>query len=154
MSAAREAGLVLPDAEATEAFGRALADRLRPGDVVALFGSLGAGKTTLARGVLLGLGVTGDVASPTFPIVQIYEPPETRIPAWHVDLYRIERAEELEELGLDDARRGGVLLIEWPERLPLLWPDSLRLTLGISAAGGRALTALVPEAWGERWPPR
>ena len=145
---------VLPDAQATEAFGRVLAARLRAGDVVALFGTLGAGKTTLARGILHGLGHAGDVASPTFPIVQTYEPPDTRLPAWHVDLYRIERAEELAELGLDEARQDGVLLIEWPERLPSLWPESLRLRLAPDAAGGRALTAEVPAAWGERWPPR
>ena len=144
----------LRDAEATEALGRALAGQLLPGDVVALFGGLGAGKTTLARGILHGLGHRGDVASPTFPIVQTYDPPDTRLPAWHVDLYRIERPAEIEELGLDDARREGVLLIEWPERLPALWPESLRLRLDPAEGGGRALTAEVPEAWGERWPPR
>ena len=144
----------LPDAAATERLGRALAERLQPGDVVALFGSLGAGKTTLARGILYGLGHRGDVASPTFPIVQTYEPPETRLPAWHVDLYRIERADELDELGLDEALEDGVLLIEWPERLPALWPESLRLRLEGGGDGGRALTAEVPAAWGKRWPPR
>ena len=71
----------LADEAATEAFGAALAGQLRPGDVVALFGALGAGKTTLARGVLRGLGHEGDVASPTFPIVQAYDPPDTRLPA-------------------------------------------------------------------------
>ena len=144
----------LADEAATEAFGAALAERLRPGDVIALFGTLGAGKTTLARGVLRGLGHKGDVASPTFPIVQIYEPPEVRLPLWHVDLYRIEDPAELEEIGLDDAPDGAVLLIEWPERLPSLWPESLRLTLDILADGARALTASVPPAWGARWPPR
>ena len=144
----------LPDAEATEALGRGLAAHLRDGDVIALFGTLGAGKTTLARGILQGLGHAGDVASPTFPIVQTYEPPDTRLAAWHVDLYRIERPGELEELGLDEARQAGVLLIEWPERLPRLWPESLRLRLEAGEAGGRALTAEVPDAWGDRWPPR
>ena len=144
----------LPDAEATEQLGRALAAGLRQGDVVALFGSLGAGKTTLARGILLGLGPDGDVASPTFPIVQTYAPPDTRLPVWHVDLYRIEQVRELEELGLDEARQEGVLLIEWPERLPVLWPESLRLRLEPDDAEGRALTAEVPAAWGDRWPPR
>ena len=144
----------LKDAAATEAFGRALADRLRLGDVVALFGTLGAGKTTLARGILEGLGHAGDVASPTFPIVQAYDPPDTRLPVWHVDLYRIENVRELDELGLDEALENGVLLIEWPERLPALWPDSLGLRLAPDEGGGRALTAQVPAAWGERWPPR
>jgi tRNA threonylcarbamoyladenosine biosynthesis protein TsaE len=144
----------LADAAATEAFGRALAGSLRTGDVVALFGGLGAGKTTLARGILQGLGHEGDVASPTFPIVVTYDPPDTRLPAWHVDLYRIEAAAELGELGLDEARADGVLLIEWPERLPALWPETLRLALAEDQDGGRALTAMVPPAWGARWPPR
>jgi tRNA threonylcarbamoyladenosine biosynthesis protein TsaE len=144
----------LPDAGATEAFGRALAARLRPGDVVALSGALGAGKTVLARGVLRGLGHGGDVASPTFAIVVPYEPPDTRLPAWHVDLYRIEEAAELDELGLDEALQEGVLLIEWPERLAELWPDTLKLALTVEPDGARALTAEVPPAWGARWPPR
>lgn len=142
--------ILLPDEQATERLGRALAARLRAGDAVALFGTLGAGKTTLARGVLRGLGFAGDVASPTFPIVQIYE---TSPPLWHVDLYRIEHPEELAELGLDDARADAALLIEWPERLPRLWPDTLRLSLAIQPDGARALTAEVPAAWGGRWPP-
>lgn len=144
----------LDDVEATEAFGRALAERLRPGDVVALYGTLGAGKTTLARGILRGLGHEGDAASPTFPIVQAYDAPDTRIPVWHVDLYRIEAPEELEELGLDEARHEGALLIEWPERLPRLWGDALKLSLAVQEGGKRALTAEVPAAWGARWPPR
>ncbi len=144
----------LPDAEATTALGRTLAASLRPGDVVALFGGLGAGKTTLARGVLEGLGHAGDVASPTFPIVQAYEPPDVRLPVWHVDLYRIEHPDELPELGLDEALAEGVLLIEWPERLPMLWPQCLKLWLEGGGEGGRALTAEVPGAWGSRWPPR
>ena len=144
---------VLPSAEATEAFGAALAPALREGDVVALYGALGAGKTTLARGLLRGLGHSGDVASPTFPIVQAYAPPDTLIPVWHVDLYRIEQSGELDEIGLDDAREAAALVIEWPERLPRLWPDALRLTLAAQGRG-RVLTAQVPAAWGERWPPR
>ena len=144
----------LGDAADTEALGQRLAERLRAGDVVALYGTLGAGKTTLARGILRGLGHEGDVGSPTFPIVQTYEPPDTRLPAWHVDLYRIEAASELEELGLDEAREAGVLLIEWPERLPWLWPESLKLTLEATGSGERALTAEVPPAWGADGLPR
>jgi len=144
----------LADADATEGFGRALAAALRAGDVIALRGPLGAGKTTLARGILRGLGHRGDVASPTFPIVQTYEPPDARLPTWHVDLYRIEQASELQELGLDEGKQAGVLLIEWPERLPALWPETLRLRLELTEGEGRALTAEVPPAWGTRWPPR
>ena len=142
--------ILLADEAATERLGRALAAQLRAGDAVALFGTLGAGKTTLARGVLRGLGFEGDVASPTFPIVQTYD---TEPPLWHVDLYRIERDEELAELGLDDARLDAALLVEWPERLPRLWGDTLRLSLAIRPDGARALTAEVPPAWGGRWPP-
>ena len=145
--------ILLADAQATERFGSALAPLLRAGDVVALSGALGAGKTTLARGVLRGLGFGGDVASPTFPIVQAYAPPETRLPLWPVDLYRIEHKAELAELGLEEARDHAAMLIEWPERLPALWPDTLGLTLEVEADGGRALTAAVPPAWGKRWPP-
>jgi tRNA threonylcarbamoyladenosine biosynthesis protein TsaE len=138
--------------EATEALGYRLAPTLRPGDVIALFGDLGAGKTTLARGLLRGLGFDGEVASPTFPIVLPYE--ELRVPVWHVDLYRIEDPAELDELGLDEAREGSALLVEWPERLGRrLWADALRLTLRLQGEGARALTAEVPAAWGERWPP-
>ena len=139
--------------EATEALGRALAARLRPGDVVALYGDLGAGKTTLARGILRGLGFEGDVASPTFPIVLPYE--QIDLPVWHVDLYRIEDPAEIDELALDEALADGVLLIEWPERLGArLWPQTLKLTLARDGSGARALTADVPAAWGGRWPPR
>ena len=143
----------LPDTEATEALGYALAARLRPGDAVALFGDLGTGKTTLSRGVLRGLGFEGDVASPTFPIVQPYAPPDVRVPLWHVDLYRIEDPEELEELALGEARLDSILLVEWPERMGAgLWRDALRLRLSVAPEGGRALTAEVPPAWEGRWP--
>lgn len=142
----------LPDATATEAFGRTLAQLIEPGDVIALFGPLGAGKTTLARGILNGLGHSGEVASPTFPIVLPYDPPDTRVPVWHVDLYRIEEPSELDELGLEEARPEVALVIEWPERLPHLWQESLRLTLEPRPDGSRALTAMVPPAWGNRWP--
>ena len=139
--------------QATEALGRRLARQLRAGDVVALFGELGAGKTTLARGVLAGLGHSGEVASPTFPIVIPYE--TLAVPAWHVDLYRIEDAAELEELALDEALEAGALIVEWPERMGrALWPHSLRLTLHRQGEGARALTAGVPAAWEARWPPR
>ncbi|HET9638060.1 MAG TPA: tRNA (adenosine(37)-N6)-threonylcarbamoyltransferase complex ATPase subunit type 1 TsaE [Allosphingosinicella sp.] len=139
--------------EATEALGRRLASRLRTGDVVALFGELGAGKTTLARGILAGLGHGGDVASPTFPIVIPYE--TLPVPAWHVDLYRIEDPAEIEELALDEALQDGALIVEWPERMGRgLWPHSLRLTLRREGEGSRALTAEVPEAWEARWPLR
>ena len=137
----------------TEALGRRIATLLRAGDIVALFGELGAGKSTLARGLLRGLGHEGEVASPTFPIVQPYE--ALRVPVWHVDLYRIEDPAEIGELALDEALEDGALIVEWPERMgPSLWPHSLRLTLRREGEGARALTAEMPAAWEARWPPR
>lgn len=144
----------LADAAATEAAGRQLAERLAVGDVVALSGDLGAGKTSLARGVLSALGLEGDAPSPSFPLVIAYQPPELRLPLWHVDLYRIEDPQELDELGLDEARGEAALLIEWPERMgDRLWPDALRLHLAVDG-DGRRLTWRVPPAWEGRWPPR
>jgi tRNA threonylcarbamoyladenosine biosynthesis protein TsaE len=145
--------VILTGPEETEAMGRRLAPLLQRGDVVALYGDLGAGKTTLARGVLRGLGFGGDVASPTFPIVQPYE--ELTPPVWHVDLYRIEDPAELDELALDEALAEAALVVEWPERLgAALWPHALRLTLRLEGEAARALTAEVPAAWETRWPPR
>ncbi|HYJ30659.1 MAG TPA: tRNA (adenosine(37)-N6)-threonylcarbamoyltransferase complex ATPase subunit type 1 TsaE [Allosphingosinicella sp.] len=147
--------LHLADPGETEALGASLAALLRPGDLVALSGELGTGKTTLARGLLRGLGFEGDVASPTFPIVIAYEPPDTRLPLWHVDLYRIEDPGEIEELALGEARLEAALVIEWPERLGASFlGDALLLRIERAGDGARALTAMVPPAWGARWPPR
>ena len=141
--------------EEAERLGVQLGALLQPGDAVALFGDLGVGKTTLARGIARGLGFAGEVSSPTFPIVQIYDGPGVRVPLWHVDLYRVRGADELVELGLEDARDDAVLVIEWPERLgDGLWSDTLRLTMSRVDEARRALTAVVPPAWEGRWPPR
>jgi tRNA threonylcarbamoyladenosine biosynthesis protein TsaE len=143
----------------TIAAGAALANALRIGDVVALNGDLGAGKTTFARGLLQALGFIGDVPSPSFPIVIPYAPPEIVLPLWHVDLYRIDDPEEIEELGLDEALADNALLIEWPERMGArLWPEALRLHFeraeGPGGEDARRLTWHVPAAWEGRWPPR
>ncbi|WP_375381275.1 tRNA (adenosine(37)-N6)-threonylcarbamoyltransferase complex ATPase subunit type 1 TsaE [uncultured Sphingomonas sp.] len=146
--------MILADAAETDRLGRRLGALVRPGDVIALEGPLGAGKTSLARGLLAALGLAGEAPSPSFAIVQPYAPPETRLPVLHVDLYRIERADELDELGLDEALAESVLLVEWPERAgDGHWPDALRLSLAIRPDEGRALTARVPAAWKDRWPP-
>lgn len=148
-------GIALADALQTEKMGVALASLLRPGDVVALSGPLGAGKTTFARGVLAALGLSGEAPSPSFSIVIAYDPPDVRLPLWHVDLYRIEDRHEIEELGLADARIDSALLIEWPERMgDRLWDDALRLSLQPEPTGGRRLTWTSPKAWDGRWPPQ
>jgi len=142
----------LADPADSEALGAALAAVVRPGDVITLSGPLGAGKTSIARGLLAALGLEVEAPSPTFAIVQPYEPPETRMPVLHVDLYRIEHPDELDELGLDEAQGHSLLVVEWPERAPGRWPDALALSLDFAPTGGRALTASVPTAWEGRWP--
>lgn len=143
--------MILADERSTEALGERLAGLLRPGDAIALSGPLGVGKTALARAILAALGHGGEVPSPTFAIVQPYE--ELRPPVWHVDLYRIEDPEEMDELGLDSAFEA-VLLVEWPERAGAnAWPEALRLTLDFAQGGARRLTADVPPSWQDRWPP-
>ena len=146
--------MILEDEEATRAFGAALAPLLRPGDVVLLDGPLGAGKTTLVRGLLEALGHRGEVPSPSFAIVQPYD--ELPLPLWHVDLYRIEDPSELEELGLEHVLGEGVLLVEWPARAGAgAWPPSaLALSLAQRDDGSRALTAQPGPGWEGRWPPR
>ena len=144
--------MILADMTATMAVGKALAARLHAGDVVTLSGPLGVGKTAVARAILAGLGHQGEVPSPTFAIVQPYEALEP--PVWHADLYRIDHPSELDEIGLDAATEG-VLLVEWPEHAGEgVWPDALRLTLDFAPDGARRLTAKVPPSWQERWPPR
>ena len=144
--------MILADIDATDKAGAKLAAALRPGDVVALSGPLGVGKTALARAVLAALGHQGEVPSPSFAIVQPYEALDP--PVWHVDLYRIERPGELAELGLE-AADDGVLLVEWPERAGEgAWPQALILSLEFLRDGARRLTAKVPASWQGRWPPR
>ena len=94
------------------AFGERIARHLRPGDVVALSGGLGAGKTTLARAVIAALGHAGEVPSPTFTIVETYDALDP--PLVHADFYRLEHPGEVDEIGLDDYREGAALLAEWP----------------------------------------
>ena len=145
--------MILRDEAQTTEVGAALARSLRAGDVVTLSGPLGVGKTSLARAVLHAAGHEGEVPSPTCAIVQPYE--ELPLPIWHCDLYRIEDPGELEELGLDTALEDGALLVEWPERAgAAVWPQALRLSLAFAEGGARSLTAEVPAAWKDRWPPR
>lgn len=131
----------LPDLRAMEAFGRRLATMLQPGDVVALSGGLGAGKTTLARAILAALGHEGEVPSPTFTIIETYGPPAVRLPVAHADFYRLEHPREAEELGLDDYREGAVLIAEWPEKAGgfAFEPGCLSITIETAGSGRRAI---------------
>ena len=104
----------LPDLAAMEAFGARIADRMRAGDVIALRGPLGAGKTTLARAILRAAGHEGEVPSPTFTLIEMYDALD--LPVAHADFYRLDDPAEAFELGLEDYREGAVLIAEWPER--------------------------------------
>jgi tRNA threonylcarbamoyl adenosine modification protein YjeE len=107
--------IVLPDAEATARLAHCLACCLRPGDVIALDGPLGAGKTTLVRALVAALDGDADaVASPTFTLLHQYQ---ARLPVVHIDAYRLAGAGELEGLGFDDLREGGVGVVEWSARV-------------------------------------
>lgn len=111
-------------------FGRCLAPFLAPGDLLALHGDLGAGKSTLARAILQGLGAEEDVPSPTFTLVQTYD---FAFPVWHVDLYRLDAPEDALELGLEEAYDTALCLIEWPERLGASLPaHALHLRLALT----------------------
>ena len=146
--------MILADEAATQAFGMRLGKILEAGDVVLISGNLGAGKTTLARGMLRGNCFAGEVASPTFPILIDYRPPDVCLPLVHADLYRIHDPAELEQLDLEGALFDGALVVEWPERLPIdAWPQALRLTLDADDAG-RRLTAEAGSGWRSRWPIR
>jgi tRNA threonylcarbamoyladenosine biosynthesis protein TsaE len=133
----------LPDLAAMEGFGIRIAAHLRPGDVVALSGGLGAGKTTLARAIIAALGHLGEVPSPTFTIVETYDPPAVRLPVVHADFYRLTRPQEAEELGLDDYREGAVLIAEWPECAGDFAnePQCLQITLETAETGRIAIVA-------------
>ena len=141
--------IALPDAEATTALGQAIAPLLAPGDSLLLYGPLGMGKSTLARGLIRALTTPDeDVPSPTFTLVQFYD---SEPPVAHFDLYRLTRPEEAFEIGLDEALDEGCAVIEWPERLGeaperFLGPD--RLTLIIAEDGdGRLATVSGAGRW-------
>ena len=131
----------LPDLAAMEAFGARIAANLRAGDVVALSGGLGAGKTTLARAIVAALGYRGEVPSPTFTLIQTYDPPALRLPLVHADFYRLERPDEVEQLGMDDYLEGAALIAEWPEHAGGFThePGCLSIALEIVGEGRKAI---------------
>ncbi|MCE9573336.1 MAG: tRNA (adenosine(37)-N6)-threonylcarbamoyltransferase complex ATPase subunit type 1 TsaE, partial [Deltaproteobacteria bacterium] len=119
---------------ATARAGRALAGCVIAGDAIGLVGELGAGKTALVSAFVEALGVPEPATSPTFTLVNEYR--GGRLPVWHADLYRLERARDLDELGLDELfERGGVVLIEWADRFPILPRDHLIVRLAHAEAG-------------------
>jgi tRNA threonylcarbamoyladenosine biosynthesis protein TsaE len=133
---------------ATQALGARIAGGLQAGDAVALEGDLGAGKTTLARAILESLGVTEDVPSPTFTLVQQYETPKLAVR--HYDFYRIEEPSEVNELGLDEALDEGAVLIEWPEKAPQRIPaDALHIKLTITNDRSRNAHVEGPSRWSD-----
>jgi tRNA threonylcarbamoyladenosine biosynthesis protein TsaE len=145
------------DAGETRAVGAALAELLAPGDVVALTGELGAGKTTFVQGAAGALGVTDPVSSPTFVLVRNHE---GRVPVAHVDVYRLERIQEVLDLGFDELLDGGsVVFVEWGDAIEALLPEShLVVSLSLDPDGGPegveprtiSVTGHGP-AWAPRW---
>ncbi len=133
--------VALANEQATRGLGRTLAGILQPGDIVALGGTLGAGKTCLARGTIRALlGYDEDVPSPTFTLVQVYETDPA--PVYHFDCYRLENPDEAPELGIEDAFADGISLIEWPENMGS-WLPRCHLKIDLSAdptTGGRQAT--------------
>jgi tRNA threonylcarbamoyladenosine biosynthesis protein TsaE len=134
----------------TRALGEGVARTLRAGDVVVLAGDLGTGKTAFAQGVARGLGVTEPVVSPTFTIVREYQ---GRLPLAHVDVYRLDRIQELHDLGFDELLDERVTLVEWGDvAAPVLPPERLEVRLELSQAGDDREIRLSP--LGESWQAR
>ena len=132
----------LADEDATVAFGSKLAAALQGGEVIYLNGDLGAGKTTLSRGILRGLGHSGAVKSPTFTLVEPYE--SANLPLYHFDFYRLADPEELEYIGIDEYQRdGAVLLIEWPDKGIGVAPAA-DIRVDLSIAGESREVAVTP----------
>lgn len=152
MIAARELLVALPDEAATARLAARLALRARQGDVIALAGPLGSGKTSFARAFIRAYGgAATEVPSPTFTLVEIYAF-AGKPPVWHFDLYRLRAPEEALELGIEEAWGDGISLIEWPERLGALLPAG-HLLLALAEGrdpGARTARLAAAGAWAER----
>lgn len=141
-------------AEDTRAVGAAIADLLLPGDVIALTGELGAGKTTLVQGAARGLGSGDHVVSPTFTLVREYR---ARIPIYHVDVYRLDRVQEVIDLGFEEIEdSGGVTFVEWGDAVEgLLAPSRLQVELTMTSIeegeARRLVVTGIGAGWEERW---
>jgi tRNA threonylcarbamoyladenosine biosynthesis protein TsaE len=137
-------------AEETAALGRQLAGSLGADSVVLLLGDLGAGKTVFVRGLAQGLGASpADVSSPTFPLIQEYR--SGRIPLLHVDLYRLNNPQEVEDLGLEELGNGAVVAIEWAEKLPRTPPGAIRVSIEHEGERGRRITIETQKAEVRSW---
>lgn len=149
------AEITLSDVSATKEFSARFAPLLRRGDVVAFDGALGAGKTELCRSIIHALGLSDDVPSPTFTMVQTYEPaPDDQVTPtiWHMDMYRLESPQDSLELGIEEAFEDAVSLIEWPAKLGSYLPAGfLTLRLEIAVDGKtRNLTIIGDTVWKAR----
>lgn len=143
----------LPDLAAMDAFGGAIAEKLRAGDVVALEGGLGAGKTTLARAIIAALGYRHEVPSPTFTIIETYDAPPLRLPIVHADFYRLENPHDVEEIGLDDYREDAALIAEWPANAGGFGTEAGCLSITLETKGkGRIAVMKHGRDWLERMP--
>ena len=140
--------IALPDVAATAALGARIAAVLRAGDVVALSGGLGAGKTTLARAIIAALGYQGEVPSPSFAIIETYDPPLLRLPLVHADFYRLNDPAEVDELGIDHYREGAALLAEWPEHAGGFAHEPACLSIRLEAAETGRVAIVEP---GQEW---
>ena len=141
----------LPDLAAMDALGARIAAKVRPGDVIALTGGLGAGKTTLARAIIAALGHTGEVPSPTFTIIEVYDSLDP--PLVHADFYRLEHPADARELGLDEYRDGAVLIAEWPDYAGGFAHEPGCLSIDLETVGqGRIAIARAGSDWLTRWP--
>lgn len=144
--------VALPDERATRDLAARLAAQARQGDVIALKGPLGSGKTSFARAFIAARsGAPQEVPSPTFTLVQVY-PAAAGPPIWHFDLFRLAAPEEAWELGIEDAFADGISLIEWPERLgPLLPAERLEVALAFAATVEARTATIAPSpAWAPR----
>lgn len=138
----------LANAAATEALGAALAPLLKAGDAICLSGDLGAGKSTLARGLIAARTGAREAPSPTFAFVETYEAADLSL--WHFDLYRLEAPGDVWELGYEDALEDGAALIEWPERIGALAPENA-LSLRLEIEGERRIAVIkADESWAMR----
>jgi tRNA threonylcarbamoyladenosine biosynthesis protein TsaE len=139
---------ILKNEVATGILASQLADLAEPRDIIALTGNLGLGKTAFARAFITARGGSGEVTSPTFALVQVYEFPSINV--YHFDLYRIERPEEIFELGIEDAFTDGISLIEWPDRMETYLPSE-RLDIFISNGLDENARHVTLVGYGKSW---